>query len=328
MERKIIFLTVLFVSILFSFSSVFSTTKDEAVKETLDNLAQNTQKSPLTPTTKSESSPVSESNDNSNNIPDWLKRTSYGVFIETDQKPRVYLETVQPLYQSFDQVNTFFTHDRISIQDERGTYSVGLGYRRLLFDENLLVGINNFFDFQDLHKHYRTGVGLEAIGKILEFRTNSYFRMSPKRRVAETTNSVTFERVANGGDVELGAPLPYLPWIKVYSSYYRYDFQKPRKDMSGWKMRTELKPFKFITVNLETYDDNKGDREYRADTRFNLVFDDLSSKSILSLFKLAKEPFSGADLKKRTLDRVERNFTIQVEKWVETGGMTLEIGRK
>ncbi len=267
-----------------------------------------------------------QATDSKDSIPDWLKRTSYGVYIESDQKPRVYLETVQPLYQSSDKINTFFTHDRISIQDERGTYSAGLGYRRLMFDENLLLGINNFFDFQDLHKHYRTGVGLEAITKILEFRTNSYFRMSPKRRVAETANSETFEQVANGGDVELGAPLPYLPWIKVFGSYYRYDFRK-FKDMQGWKIRGEIKPFKFITLNFETYDDNKGDREYRMDTRFNFAFDDLP-KSMLSAFKPTKESYPDVVLTERTLDRVERNFNIQVEKWVEVGGMALEIGRK
>ena len=81
-------------------------------------------------------------------IPEWLKRTNYSVYIENGQKPRVYFETVQPLYQSFDKVDTIFTHDRISIQEERGTYSAGIGYRRLLFDDNLMAGINTFFDYQ------------------------------------------------------------------------------------------------------------------------------------------------------------------------------------
>ena len=304
---------------IFSFSLIFA---DVGEKSTSASARESAIKATFVKNEKTE-----EATSSTNSVPDWLKRTSYGIYIETHQKPRIYLETVQPLYQSLDKVDTFFTHDRISIQDERGTYALGYGYRRLMFDDNLLAGINNFFDFQDLHKHYRTGVGLEIISKILELRANSYFRLSPKRTVAETTNSTTYERVANGGDVELGAPLPYLPWVKVFGSYYRYDFRK-FKDMQGWKMRGEIKPFKFITINLETYDDNKGDREYRMDTRFNFVFDDLTFKSIFSAFKLNKEAYPDVDLKKRTLDRVERNFNIQVEKWVETGGMALEIGRK
>ena len=262
----------------------------------------------------------------SNNIPDWLKRTSYGISIETDQKPRIYLETVQPLYQSLDKVDTFFTHDRISIQDERGTYSAGFGYRRLMLNDNLLAGINNFFDFQDLHKHYRTGVGLEAITKKLELRVNSYFALSPKRTVEETTTSKIYEKAVNGGDIELGGPIPYLPWLKLFGSYYRYDFRR-FKDMAGWKARGEIKPLKCITINLETYDDNKGEQEYRMDTRFNLAFDDFNFKNILSAFQLAKEPYPDVDLKERTLDRVERNFNIQVEKWIESSGFVIEIGR-
>lgn len=305
MKKKLLFLTGAILISGVIFSSLAAQTKEEAMNETL-NLMQNS--------------------DDPSNIPDWLKRTSYGIYIETDQKPRVYIETIQPLYQSMDRVDTLFTHDRVSIQDERGTYSVGLGYRRLIFNDNLLAGINNFFDFQDLHKHYRTGVGLEAITKTLEFRANSYFRMSPKRAVESTSSSTTYERVANGGDVELGCPVPYLPWLKIFGSYYHYDFRK-FKDMNGWKARGEIKPFKFITINLETYDDNKGEQEYRMDTRFNLAFDDLAPKTILSAFKLAKEPYPEIDLKKRTLDRVERNFIIQVEKWIEKAGVNIEIGR-
>jgi len=261
-----------------------------------------------------------------NDFPEWLKRTNYGIYIESEQKPRVYLETVQPLYQSADKLDTFFTHDRISIQDERGTYSAGLGYRKLLFDENLLAGINTFFDYQDLHRHYRQGLGLEAITKKWEARVNSYFGLSPKRVVEETSTSKTYEKAVDGYDVELGGPVPYLPWLKVFGSYYYYDYKK-FKDMEGGKLRAEVKPFKFITINLEGYDDNKGDREYRMDMRVNFAFDDFSAKSICSAFKVAKEPYQDIDLKERTLDRVERNFNIQVEKWKETGSAIIEIKR-
>jgi len=74
-------------------------------------------------------------------IPDWLKRTSYGITIESDQVPRIYLETVQPLCQSMDKINTLFTHGRLSMLNGRGTYSLGFGFRRLMFKDELLAGI-------------------------------------------------------------------------------------------------------------------------------------------------------------------------------------------
>ena len=261
-----------------------------------------------------------------NKIPEWLKRTSYGVSVETDQKPRIYLETVQPLYQSEDKVNTFFTHDRISILDDRGTYSAGLGYRKLMFDNALLAGVNSFFDYQDLHKHYRTGVGLEALTKTLEFRTNTYIHLSPERTVEDDLSGTTYEKVVDGLDVELGAPVPYFPWLKVFAQYYYYDYKK-FKDMTGNKLRLEIKPVKFIVCNLATYDDTKGDREYLMDARFSLAVDDFTLKSIFAAFKADNEAFPDIDLKKRTLDRVERNFNIQVEKWKKNGNGVIEIRR-
>ncbi|MDP2921843.1 MAG: inverse autotransporter beta domain-containing protein [Candidatus Omnitrophota bacterium] len=260
-------------------------------------------------------------------VPEWLKRTNYGLAIETDQKPRIYLETVQPLYQSEDKVNTFFTHDRITIQDERGTYSGGLGFRKLMNDGKLLGGINSFFDYQDLNKHYRTGIGIEALTSTLEFRTNSYIGLSPKRIVEDSNSCTTYEKAVDGMDMELGMPVPHLPWMKVFAQYYYYDYNK-FEDMKGSKFRAEIKPLKFLVCNLETYDDTKGDREYRMDTRFNLAFDNFTPKSLLSAFKADKEAFPAIDLKERTLDRVERNFNIQVEKWREVAGMAVEVGRK
>jgi hypothetical protein len=191
-----------------------------------------------------------------------------------------------------------------------------------------MAGINTFFDYQDLHKHYRQGLGLEAITKVLEGRSNLYFGLSPKRLVEETAGSYVYEKVANGFDAELGGPVPYLPWLKVFGGYYQYDFKK-FKDMIGWKARGEIKPYKFITINLETYDDNKGEQEYRMDARFNLAVDDFSPRGIISAFKAANTPYPETDLKKRTLDRVERNFNIVVERWSESkaGNVIVEIRR-
>lgn len=261
-----------------------------------------------------------------NEIPEWLKRTDYGVDVGTGQKPRIYLETVQPLYQSEDKVNTFFTHDRVSILEERGTYSAGLGYRKLMWDETLLGGVNSFFDYQDLHKHYRTGVGLEALAKNWEFRTNSYIHLSPERTVAESASATSYEKVVDGFDAELGAPVPYLPWLKLFAQYYYYDYKK-FKNMAGNKVRLEIKPFQFLVCNLASYDDNKGDREYVLDARFSLAFDNFTFKSLKEAFKPDQKAFADVDLKKRTLDRVERNFNIQVEKWNKNGNGIIEIRR-
>lgn len=316
----------LFLYIVVSVNFLLILSQAQALENNKITFPQNTDSKPINKNANTSTETKDKETSQSKSIPEWLKRINYGIVIETDQKPRVYFETVQPLYQSLDKINTIFTHDRISIQNGMGAYSGGLGYRRLMFNENLLAGINTFFDYQAFHRHYRQGVGFEAITKTLEARANAYFGISPTRIISEGAGATDYEKVVNGGDVEIGGPLPYLPWIKIFGSYYRYDFKKSDA-MQGWKARGELKPYKFIVINLETYDDNKGSQEYRMDTRFSLAVDSFSPKSILAALKPTCEPYPDTDLRQRTLDRVERNFNIQVEKWKVSGNTVIEIRR-
>jgi hypothetical protein len=59
----------------------------------------------------------------------------------------------------------------------------------------------------------------------------------------------------------------------------------------------------------------------------SFAFDSFTPKSVLAAFKPSDEPYPEVDLRERTLDRVERNFNIQVEKWVETATASIEIKR-
>jgi hypothetical protein len=99
-------------------------------------------------------------------IPDWLRRVEVSLQYESDKHPTFYFQTVQPLCQSMDKVETFFYQPRVSLKAGDLTYNLGVGYRRLV-NENLLLGVNLFGDYQDLHEHARLGVGFEALGQIL-----------------------------------------------------------------------------------------------------------------------------------------------------------------
>ncbi len=255
--------------------------------------------------------------------PDWLKRVELSAQWETDQHTIFYFQTIQPLYQSIDKVDTIFIQPRVSLQADDLTYNLGVGYRKLA-SENLLWGMNLFGDYQDLYGHGRLGIGLEALGQILEARFNSYFGITTKRVVEENSSSTTYERVADGLDFELGTPLPYLPWLKIYSSGFWYDFDK-FKDKYGWRARLEARISDAMRLELYTWDDNKGEQEYGGRLRFTLAIDTLSD--FKEALILTSEPFPKKDLTEQTLIPVERNFDIVVEKWVESASMTIEIGR-
>ena len=261
----------------------------------------------------------------SQETPEWLKRVEFSFQYESDKKPTFYFQTVQPIYQSLDKIDTFFYQPRISLRGGDLTYSVGVGYRKLL-SENLLLGANIFGDYQDLHEHGRVGVGFEAIGQILEARLNGYFGVTSKRIVEDTLISITYEKVADGLDFEIGAPIPYLPWLKLYTSGFWYDFDK-FQDKYGWKTRLEAKLSKALCLEFYTWDDNKGEQEYGGKVQVNLAFDRL--RDFKDVFKLAKEPFPKKNLEEKLLMPVERNFDIVVEKWSESkiGNITVEVGR-
>lgn len=262
----------------------------------------------------------------SQDTPEWLKRVEFSTEYETDKHPTFYFQTVQPLYESFDNAETVFYQPRVSLRAGDLTYNLGVGYRNVVSD-NLLLGCNLFGDYQDLHEHARLGIGLEALGQVLEARLNSYLGvLTTKRVVEENASSTTYERVADGLDFELGAPVPHLPWLKFYSSGFWYDFDK-FSDKKGWKSRLEAKPTECLALELYTWDDNKGEQEYGGKVRFNVAFDKLSD--FKEIFKRSDKSFPKKDLKKQLLIPVERNFDIVVEKWTESkiGGVAVEIKR-
>ena len=227
---------------------------------------------------------------------------------------------------SIDKIDTYFYQPRVSITGGDYTYNLGVGYRRIP-SEDLLWGINLFGDYEDLHEHGRIGLGYEAITQKLEGRLNTYFGITTKRVVEERDNvNSIYERVANGFDYELGTPLPYLPWLKIYASGFWYDF-KESDNMIGWKSRLEAKLSEALILEFFTWDDNKGGQEFGGKAEVRVAFD--SFADFKEIFTLSDEPFPRKDLKKSTLIPVERNFDIVVEKWSETppGNVVVAIGR-
>lgn len=259
-------------------------------------------------------------------VPDWLKRVEFSLQVESDQKPRLYFQTVQPLHQDQDTAptDTIFIQPRVSLQDERATYNLGLGYRKIL-SQDLLLGINFFGDYQDLHRHSRVGVGAEAFGQVFEMRTNFYFAgISNKVAVNTTGPGVEVERVVDGADLELGMPIPYLPWLKVYGSGFWYDF-KSFSNKHGWKNRLEARLNDTFKLEFYTWDDNKGDIEYGGRLRISIAFG--NPWDVADTLKVADEPFPRRNLTEQFLIPVERDFNITVERFTESNGLLVEAGR-
>lgn len=257
--------------------------------------------------------------------PDWIKRVELGVG-HGSEKPRYHIETVQPLYQSADQTYTLFVQPRLSSRDADLTANLGLGYRQLFFDQQFLGGINAFYDYTDRHNHYRLGLGGEALSRYLELRANGYFGLSGRRTVGEDVNREVFERALTGMDVEVGGPVPYLPFLKLFGSYAYYDY-KYDIDSHIAKVRAEVKLARFLRLDAEAFNDNKAPWEYRVGLVFTM---DLERPSE-SFAKPSAEPYPYKDMRHMTLERVVREHEIKVERFAKSktgsGGITVAIRR-
>jgi len=145
------------------------------------------------------------------------KKTTSGVLI------------VVPLSDPKDIKNTFFMQDSVYHNDNRTTVNLGLGYRRLEMDNKLLLGVNAFYDHEFPYDHGRTSIGLEARTTIGEVNFNQYFATTDWK----TAKGANQERALGGTDLEVGLPLPYMNWAKLYGRGFIWYGEDNTKDLKG-----------------------------------------------------------------------------------------------
>lgn len=127
-------------------------------------------------------------------------------------KPTSGILVVAPLSDERDIQNTIFTQLSAFYQDNRTTLNVGLGYRRLAFDNTLMLGVNTFYDHEFPYDHGRTSVGFEARTTMGEINANKYWATTNDK----VGKSGLTERALDGYDIEAGLPLPYINWATIF----------------------------------------------------------------------------------------------------------------
>ena len=140
-------------------------------------------------------------------------------------KPTTGILVVAPLSDSEDIENTLFTQVSAFYTDNRTTLNAGLGYRRLVSDNTLMLGVNAFYDHEFPYDHGRYSVGLEARSTVGEINANMYQAMTKWK----TGKNGQEERALDGWDIEAGLPLPYMNWATVFVKRYQ--------DYFSWKLK-------------------------------------------------------------------------------------------
>lgn len=91
-------------------------------------------------------------------------------------------EILGPIWQDGDSI-LFLNAWMGAFEHDEQNYSLGAGFRQLMMDESLLLGVNMFYDHGevgDIASFNRFGFGLELLSQRLDFRFNGYFADNDK----------------------------------------------------------------------------------------------------------------------------------------------------
>jgi len=215
-----------------------------------------------------------------------------------------------PLSNPSDVKNTFFTQGSVYHLDNRTTVNLGLGYRRLEMDNKLLLGVNAFYDHEFPYDHGRTSIGLEARTTVGEINFNHYMGQTGWRK-----DKNGFEAKAlDGTDIELGVPLPYMNWAKIYGRGFIWEGVDGAADLKGndVSLRAEipLLPGLAIEAGHRSYSGTTADEDFLK-ISYNLA-DMTKAKSSEPLF--SQKAYSLDSMENKRYEKVRRENLIIKQK--------------
>ncbi|MHA1540128.1 MAG: inverse autotransporter beta domain-containing protein [Alphaproteobacteria bacterium] len=248
--------------------------------------------------------------------PEWLKRIEFQWGVVGDHTPEFSLFTVQPIKQSYNKKDTYFFQGQMAyaeetINDERLTTNLGVGYRRLFAQDRAMIGVNSFLDHQSEMNHFRASIGGELRFYAFDFFGNYYQPLTGKKGSDDAE-----EELASGWDFEVMSQVPYLPWVRASLVKYEWeteDGMEKGDDSSGFSYHAEADLTSFLQL-AAGMDDAIGE-DYYVNLRFRVgSFGEDGKHTALKLYQKTGKVFSSRfftkrDMKKHLLSRVRRqNF--------------------
>ena len=279
----------------------------------------------------------------------WTLYFRPGVRFGTDDRILYILDFLVPLYQG--KRNILFFNPKFSPNNQDGCeVNLGLGYRHLLFDDRLVLGLNGFYDTRRTDGggyHRQWGVGAEVMTELPVADTwdlgvtgrFNYYKPLTSARIRGAGGALgyffqdhaifsrggTVEVPLGGFDAEVGVRIPYVSDL-VETWFYAggYHFEGSYVDnIDGFMARVELLPTDFMRVNYEYRKDRTTSGDHYGEVCLEFPF------SVENLM-VGKNPFAGfgsilqgsRKLKERLVEPVRRDVDIVVaQEIINTGAM-------
>jgi hypothetical protein len=199
----------------------------------------------------------------------------------------------------FTQFSLFNTEQNNS---ERIIGNLGIGSRKLLNNDTLMIGMNAFIDQDFNESHKRGSFGFEVRNSVLDFNGNMY------RSLQDTTQEI----ILDGWDYRLAGQVPYVHWSKIFINSYEWDGVL-REDIKGMKIGSEmvLSPISILELAYDDKDKKGLEDEWYAKIQFIYPPKNNGPTALDGISDLAWK--ENKDMSGELLSKVQRNNKIMIE---------------
>ena len=231
-----------------------------------------------------------------------VKHLELNVEVKEHLKPTFGITNVNKI--SEDATSAFFNQNSASFHNDDQTVNLGIGYRKLINSDKILLGANIFFDYSFDEAHQRNGAGLEAISSVFDLRANYYDATSG----IQTLGDGSTEEALDGWDTRLDYHLPIDNDVRIFASLFEFENASGLFELKGEKYGLTGS---FNNLNYEAgyIDDNKSGDGSFASIKYTIPLGNKTEKS-----KSNGELINYVSVRNRLYDPVKRENKIRVVK--------------
>ena len=183
-----------------------------------------------------------------------LKYLDFSINIHEGFDPSIELKSVSKLIEYDD--GALFNQLNLISQDSKTTINLGIGQRKLLNNDTLMMGTNIFIDYQFDESHLRSGLGFEAISNSLDLIANYYDALSGFK----STSSGGREKALDGYDLKLNYHLSNKSKTDLFVQLFEWENPNSTYKEKGDKvgMTSSIGNLAFEIGYLDDNKDNDG----------------------------------------------------------------------
>jgi len=242
--------------------------------------------------------------------PDFIKYFDMEYTFSADSADTFSITSLSSIYEENQGMQgVMFNQTSLFRSNNNTTINLGFGYRSLINDDKMIVGVNTFYDRELEATHQRFGLGIEFLTSVFDLRSNYYEAFSDTKLVANNDT----EKALDGMDVRLDYHLPsnMVGGYSITAFIAYYDWNESGGDFSsdGYKIGFTGKIYRNLYIETGI-DDDSDDQDFYLVFNYAFKFNDNGSN-----FMQNKEAFGFESVRHRMFEKVLReNRIIKVVK--------------